>query len=292
MAHIGFLPKVGFLTDEDWCEYRSAPFYEYMRKENLSVDPEVIESFRIASPTYQSVNKGILKYDTALGDNVVHNVDVVSTIDLLDFFAELKDTAKVKEFGEVLFNKQGASGWVMTNIFKETNKEKACNVYPYLESFWLKAHVQWYPNLDTSCGKVENLKIKKILSNDHRNFIVQSAEMFFFEARMDQHLNEKLVEWGAKLDTPLKHGFVQSRGGWYTLFKHHGSLRNIIEGDVTKWDSSFNEFVQRACTAVRYHCWDKKRNEPKRVYVTTFVHCRNGTTWFRCPAYRTSCSKK
>jgi len=258
----GKMPLRSQLTEDLYKEYKDARFEDFLKKNGRwATQAKIAESmFRISNPTYKSVNETILKYDKPVPPELDQVLAEKAFQDLLQFFYHLRNSCEIKSFDDTEYVPDTVPGWVFSKVFNCQDKKSALAFFDYLKLFWDRAHIEKYPVLFTQCGKVENLKEKKILAQDIRGFTVAPFEFFVSKARMSQDLNHKMCQPEFYKNSPIKHGINLMDGGFFDLLKKLCKIPNskIGEGDAVKWDSSSSREMLEICKRLRFECWDKK----------------------------------
>ncbi len=262
MTLFGAMPLRSQLSDELFREYKDARFEKFLiENSKWATQASLVESmFRITNPTYASVNKTLLKYDRPAPSQLDPVIKKAAFRDVLNFFSSLINSCPIYDFHEVEYVPTSVPGWVFSKIFKCLDKQGSLAYFDYIKLFWERAHEEQYPVLFTQCGKVENLKKKKIDAQDIRGFTVAPFEFFVSKARMSQSLNKAMCSPDFHNFSPVKHGVNLMNGGFFDLLSKLVSVPNCVigEGDATKWDSSSSREMLEICKEVRFHCWDKK----------------------------------
>lgn len=262
MGLFGKMPLRSQLSDDLFKEYKDQRFEKFLNENSRwATQARIAEPmFRVSNPTYKSVNATLLKYDKPVPPMLDSDIVEKAFGDLLEFFHVLLNSCPVLPTEEVEYTPDTVPGFVFSKCFGCREKRECLAYLDYINLFWERAHLERYPVLFTQCGKVENLKKKKIDAQDIRGFTVAPFEFFVAKARMSQALNHAMCEPKFFANSPIKHGINMMDGGFFDLLKKLSSIPNPIfgEGDAMKWDSSSTRFMLELCKRLRYHCWDKK----------------------------------
>lgn len=269
VAHIGFLPFCQSLKYTKWTERIDQDWKLFSSINKNDYDDD---AYHVSSSSHERVNATVLKYDKKYPTDIPEEEYQTALRDLKVFFYLLKDQCSVMETGEVDVNPLASCGVVFKKFFATrdhkgklvgiSDKETGLNsLEDYIEYFWNHAHELNYPWLWKQSGKVEMLKLAKLLKDDIRGFTIIPLDAFVYTARLCQDMNRKMCEPEFFQFSPMKHGINLSRGGFVGLLAELiDGLKNpeVVEGDCVKWDSGMLDILFRAILDVRFYCWDKK----------------------------------
>lgn len=267
LASVGFLPFSQTLKHCPWREKIDNDWLRFCTDKKIEYDSN---AFHVASSSHERVNKASLKYDKLYPESIPIEEFRIALRDLLNFFDVLKDECPILDFDDVKVTPDSVSGLVFEKWFALKKKKDAAKEFPYIKNFWDQAHLENHPWLWKQAGKVELLKLSKLLNDDIRCFTIIPFEAFMYTARMFQSMNEKMCEPSFYNQSPLKHGVNMTRGGFRSLLEE---LRfgikdlDVIEGDCTKWDSGMLDMLFEAILHVRFSCWDKKGMTPEEWWA-------------------------
>ncbi len=223
-------------------------------------------AFARACTSHIAANKGVSKYgdDCTMDVGEFRVLDVLS--DVLKFFdGEKEHSVPILQPPEVLVEPNTAPGKLWKERYRHHTKriDKRFvieNHGDYVHNHWVHAHQQNYPEPWSSAVKEELLKMKKLVTYDHRCFIIGSTEFFFNKSRLNQAFNRKISsEWFSEL--PIKVGIDFTRGGFVHFLRDMVPSPEwdvLFAGDLTKWDARMALPLFVIALMVRYHCWDKK----------------------------------
>lgn len=255
----GFLPFSQSLKFSPWREKIDEDWKEYCELKDVKFDNN---AWHVACSTHEGVNKSILKYDKLYPAEISDEDFKTVMGDLRGFFYKLKDKCPIIPFNDVMINPDAVTGLVAQKWFDICKKDEAVMaMMPYFEYFWDHAHEENYPWLWKQAGKVELLKLQKLLNIDIRGFTIIPFDAFLSTARMYQAMNEMMCDPGFHRTSPMKHGVNMTHGGFRHLLReleHNIKVKEVIEGDCIKWDSGMLDRLFDAVKQIRFFCWDKQ----------------------------------
>lgn len=259
LASIGFLPFSQSLKYAEWREILDPNWRDFCLQYGIKYDQN---AFHVACSTHEGVNNSVKKYDKKYPLDLSEKTKRSAIYDCKCFFNKLENKCPIIDQDDIMVNPDAVTGVVATKWFGIKKKEEAVHkMLPYCDRLWEEGHKIFYPWLWKQAGKVELLKIKKLLNCDIRGFTIVPFEGFTYAARMCQSLNEAMCDPSFYNTSPIKHGVTMSRGGFRMLLRellYHIDDPNIIEGDCVKWDSGMIDVLFEAILEIRFHCWDKK----------------------------------
>lgn len=273
MIHVGYLPV----------NVQHHPSKAYSVESDSHVE-SVFEQNRVefnknafarSLTSHIAANKGVSKYgdNVPIDLNLFYPAQVLS--DVLDFFpAPKSNSVPVLTSKEVCVATLTSPGWWWKRYYVSMIKDKIIpdpkvkidkrfvihHNQAYMKLHWKVAHLVRHPELWSSAVKEELLKMPKLVTYDHRCFIIGSTEFFLSKSRLNQAFNQKLsTEWYT--DLPIKVGIDLTKGGFTNFIERMGLTEKwklFFEGDCVKWDSRMSILLFWIALYTRFHCWDKQ----------------------------------
>jgi len=201
-------------------------------------------AFQRIRSTHFGANKGILKYSGPLGPPAFPMEQLSEARWLMyRMYAPYERTCEVISEDEVTLKLDSHCGYEYRSLGFKNKGEVLKNPHAKkeVEESW------YYPDhpsiFKCSFKDGELLKKKKVESNDGRVFIVADIKFLYAQTRLFHNVHELLVKLSQDPKFPLKIGFCFQHGGFSRLMEILRSFNFIVEGDVSKWDSSMWEFV-------------------------------------------------
>jgi hypothetical protein len=293
VAHIGFLPWCQTLKYTKWTEKIDQDWKLFTTFNKVDYDDN---AFHVSSSSHERVNSTVLKYDKKYPSDISEEEYTTALRDLKVFFYLIKDQCQILDTGDVDANPLASCGVVFKKFFGTrdakgklvgiSDKETGLNTLEdYIEYFWEHAHELDYPWLWKQSGKVEMLKVAKLLKDDIRGFTIIPLDAFVFTARLCQDMNRKMCLPEFFQFSPMKHGINLSRGGFIGLLEElMMGIKNpeVVEGDCIKWDSGMMDILFRAIIDIRFYCWDKKGMSEEEWWKRMTYAYRNIKESFIC----------
>jgi len=270
LSSCGFLPWSQSLKFSKWREKIDHDWREFCALKNVEYNHD---AFHVSCSTHEGVNKTVLKYDKPYPNPVSAFEKKRAIYDVKQFFRKLKDKCPIIPFDDVMVNPDAVTGLVAQKWFDICKKDEALmKMMPYFEKFWEVAHLENYPWLWKQAGKVELLKLQKLIDVDIRGFTIIPFDAFLATARMYQAMNEAMCTPEFYRTSPLKHGLNMTHGGFRSLLIELSSRiqeLEVIEGDCVKWDSGMIDDLFACIKEIRFFCWDKKGMSEKEWWQRT-----------------------
>ncbi len=256
-----YMPRVGKLMTSSnfkagaYFELKDPDFLEFMRTRNIYFDDD---AFHIVNPNHYSNWKATMKYDRFILQPDFSNEYKQQLMgDVKEVFEHMKNSVPIRPLEHVDFRTDANAGKVAKLYFGCQNKEEfVTQHWDLVLLYWKIAHLTNYPSLWTQSGKVEMLKLKKILDQNIRAFTICPVDLFFAIAALSQDFNETLCKFHNI--SPIKHGITLDHRGFVDMMKEMAyECGIVIEGDCVKYDSTLIPFLFDFVKEIRYFCWDK-----------------------------------